>query len=201
MATRINHSSARKVINDKKKRKQRKNAFTVLGAILVVFLIIGGIVLLAQKSRPEKISRNFDPDDIVHDQPLVAVHEMAAFDPETIPFLPEDGPQPKIAFSETEYDFGVIGLKDVVSQEFVIANQGDAPLTISRAYTTCGCTTVEITASIIPPGKVAIAKLTFDAGYHDSGGKNVQRGLIIESNDPEFPKSEIWTQASVRMTP
>lgn len=201
MSTRINSSTARKMIKDKKQRSQRNRVLTVLGALLVIALFVGGIMFLVQKSQPLIVSKNFGPDDIVYGQPLVAVHEMVVFNPETIPFLPEDGPQPKIAFSESEYNFGVIGLNDVVSREFLIANQGKAPLTISRAYTTCGCTTVEITASVIPPGKAAIAKLTFDAGYHDSGGKTVQRGVIIESNDPQFPKSEIWTQASVRMSP
>ncbi|MDW7754529.1 MAG: DUF1573 domain-containing protein [Brevefilum sp.] len=201
MSGKIKYSSTRKMIINKKQRKNRQNAFTVSGIILVIALLIGGIVFLTVRARPAKISRDFDPEDIVHDQPLFAVHEMSVFDPDTIPFLPKDGPQPKIAFSENEHNFGVIGLKDVVTKEFIIANQGDAPLTIVNAYTTCGCTTVEISASLIPPGKGALAKLVFDAGFHDSGGLTVKRGLIIESNDPAFPKSEIWTQATVRTTP
>jgi hypothetical protein len=115
-----------------------------------------------------------------------------------IPFLPKDQAQPAIAVSETSYDFGRIGPTDVVERTFVIFNTGNAPLTISRAYTTCGCTTADITASSIPPGKVAVVTLTFDAGFHETAGQTVRRGLIIENNDPRGPKAEIWIQASVR---
>ena len=80
----------------------------------------------------------------------------------------------------------------------VLFNTGEAPLTISRAYTTCGCTTAEITARTIPPGKVASVTLTFDAGFHETAGQTVRRGLIIENNDPRNPKAEIWIQATVR---
>ena len=74
-------------------------------------------------------------------------------------------------------------------------------LTISRAYTTCGCTKAEFTSSIIPAGKVAIVTLVFDAGFHDVRGQTVRRGLIIENNDPDWPTVEIWAQASVRSSP
>ena len=89
----------------------------------------------------------------------------------------------------------------MVQHEFAIANVGDAPLTISRAYTTCGCTTADFTATVIPPGKVSIMTLTFDAGFHDAGGQTVRRGVIIENNDARNPQVEIWTQAAVRTTP
>jgi hypothetical protein len=114
-----------------------------------------------------------------------------------IPFLPKGEPQPNIVIPETSYDFGTIGVKDVVEQTFVIRNTGDAPLTISRAYTTCGCTTAEISASVIPPGSVATVKLIFDAGFHDAAGQTVRRGLIIENNDPEQSQTEIWVQAKI----
>ena len=201
MTNNINHSSVREMIKDKKQREMRKKALTIFSIIVVLAVLFGVIVVLAEKSRPAKVSQEFDREKIVYDQPLIAVHEMTVFDPNSIPFLPEDGPQPKIAFSENTYDFGSIGLSEVVSKEFIIANEGEAPLTISKAYTTCGCTTVEITARVIPPGKAALATLVFDAGFHDSGGQTVQRGLIIESNDPLFPKTEIWTRATVRLTP
>lgn len=201
MSRKISHSTARKMINKKKMRNNRKTAITVLGIVLVLAVLVGGFVIITENSRPATVSKDFSSEDIVYDQPFVAMHEMSAFDLNSIPFLPEGGPQPKISFSENRHDFGLIGLKDVVTKEFIIANDGDAPLTISKAYTTCGCTTVEISASVIPPGKAALARLVFDAGFHDSGGQTVQRGLIIESNDPAFPETQIWTQATVRTTP
>src|SRR5690606_38916554 len=98
---------------------------------------------------------------------------------------------------ESFYDFGRIGPQEVVEQTFVIRNEGQAPLTISRAYTTCGCTTAAFSASIIPPGKVATVRVIFDAGYHDAAGQTVRRGIIIENNDPDQSQTEIWVQAAV----
>jgi hypothetical protein len=114
-------------------------------------------------------------------------------------FLPEGGPQPKLVVTQDFFDFKQVGPTQIVEHQFVIANEGDAPLTISKAYTTCACTTADFSASIIPPGKIAIVTLIFDAGFHDVRGETVRRGLIIESNDPLNPHTEIWTQASVSL--
>jgi hypothetical protein len=135
--------------------------------------------------------------DVVYDRPISAIHEMG--DGLPIPFLPRDQAQPAILIPEKTYNFDSIGPKDVVERTFIIRNNGEAPLTISRAYTTCGCTTAEISASVIPPGKVAEITLVFDAGFHeDTSGQTVRRGLIIESNDPRQSQAEIWIQATVR---
>lgn len=134
-------------------------------------------------------------EDVVHGQPIHAVHEMGP-GPQ-IPFLPNNRPQPNIEVPGNVYDFGRVGARTILERRFVIRNTGDAPLTISRAYTTCGCTTAHLTAKVIPPGKAAEVTLTFDAGFHDTRGKLVQRGLIIENNDPRHPKAEIWVRAAV----
>jgi hypothetical protein len=138
----------------------------------------------------------YEAEDISYEKPLYAVHEMASGPP--IPFLPQDGPQPRIEISDKFFNFGSIGPTEVVTHEFTIANTGEAPLSINRAYTTCGCTTADFTSAIIPPGKVSIMTLRLDAGLHDVRGQTVRRGVIIENNDPNDSSAEIWIQASVR---
>jgi hypothetical protein len=140
-------------------------------------------------------TRLYASEDVVHGQPLHAVHEMRPGP--RIPFLPRSEPQPNIEVPDNVYDFGRVGASAILKRRFVIRNTGDAPLTISRAYTTCGCTTAHLTAKVIPPGKAAEVVLTFDAGFHDTRGKLVQRGLIIENTDPRHPKAEIWVRAAV----
>lgn len=170
---------------------------------LAIIVAVAGVILLGaagwgwwRDRQAVAAAVEYDPADVSYDQPYHAVHEMGSGPP--IPFLPQDGPQPEIGLGDDFYDFGSIGPTEVVSQEFVVANMGEAPLRISRAYTTCGCTTADFTSSVIPPGKVSIVTVTLDAGVHDVRGQTVRRGVIIENNDPSSPNVEIWLQASVR---
>ncbi len=163
----------------------------IAGALIVFSL---GYIYWSEQKNVQAV-QTYQADDVANIQPILAIHEMG--EGAAIPFLPKGEPQPNIVIPETSYDFGTIGAKDVVEQTFVIRNTGEAPLTISRAYTTCGCTKAEISASVIPPGSVATVKLVFDAGFHDAAGQTVRRGLIIENNDPEQSQAEIWIQAKV----
>ena len=183
----------------RKRRKRRR----VLPAILLVAIGVGLIgatwYLLAGRSSAQT-RFEYNSEDVVYDKPLTAVHEMEPLNLESIPFLPTDGPQPKISLSEDSYNFGTIGPTEVVTYDFAITNLGEAPLTISRVYTTCGCTTADFTATVIPPGKVSVVTMRLDAGFHDVSGQTVRRGIIIENNDPKTPQVEIWAQATVRRT-
>lgn len=178
------------------KRKRQKTIQLGVIVLGLVMVIASSIWLL--KGQRASAALDYNLEDIAYDRPLHAVHEMEGAKLDAIPFLPKADPQPKIEVSERFYDFGSIGPQEVVVKEFVIANLGEAPLTLSRAYTTCGCTTADFTGTVIPPGKVAIMTLTLDAGFHDVRGQTVRRGVIIENNDPRNPQMEIWTQASVR---
>ncbi|GJM40262.1 MAG: hypothetical protein DHS20C20_05440 [Ardenticatenaceae bacterium] len=180
------------------RQKRRKNNWMSLILLTLSLLILGvGLVAYTSSSPSASASSEYHLDDVAHDQPILAIHEMG--EGPVIPFLPQNQAQPKIQIPEKSFNFGTIGPQDVVEQEFIIRNVGDAPLTISRAYTTCGCTVAEISANVIPPGKVATINLIFDAGFHDTAGQTVRRGLIIENNDPQQSKAEIWVQAAVSL--
>jgi len=194
-------SSKQAILDRTRKRRQRQKLIPTILMTSFGVILIGLAVYFIAVAGSTKASFGYQPEDVVYDQPLNAIHEMDGTTVDQIAFLPSDGPQPKIAVSEDFHDFGNIGPTDVVTYDFVIANQGEAPLTISRAYTTCGCTTAQFTATVIPPGKVAVVTMTLDAGYHDVRGQTVRRGIIIENNDPKNPQAELWAQASVRNTP
>ena len=70
------------------------------------------------------------------------------------------------------------------------------PLVISSGYTTCGCTTAELSTAEIPVDKSGLVTVYFDP-QHASPGSVVRRGVILETNDPQKPQIEIWIQASV----
>lgn len=184
----MSRKAHRKHVPARAPRRKRASLVAVTAAVL-------GVAGAAYFYLTSEATPNYAPEEVVYDRPIHAVHEMRPGPP--IPFLPGGQRQPKIVLPDNTYDFGRIGARAVVKRQFVIRNAGEAPLTISRAYTTCGCTTADLTASVIPPGKVALATLTFDAGFHDTSGQNVRRGLIIENNDPSQSEAAIWIRASV----
>ncbi|MEM9245212.1 MAG: DUF1573 domain-containing protein, partial [Cyanobacteria bacterium P01_F01_bin.153] len=58
----------------------------------------------------------------------------------------------KMTFTETTYDFGTVNEGDEVRHTFHFQNTGKAPLLISDARSTCGCTVPEYPKNPIPPG-------------------------------------------------
>ena len=198
MATQsLSRKEQQRALHQRQTQRRRITAAVVIVGGVVLLVAVGWMLLNNRQTRAAIF--DFSAADVANDQPLNAVHEMGAGHP--IPYLPKGDPQPKIAIEERFYDFGTLGPTDVVTREFVIANVGEAPLTISRAYTTCGCTTADFTSVVIPPGKVSIMTVTFDAGFHDISGQTVRRGVIIENNDPGNSNAEIWVQVSVRSSP
>jgi hypothetical protein len=180
-----------------RRARQEKQMMIGIAAVGVLLLLFGVAYGLWGNKSADSVAFAYAPEDVVQDNGFQAVHEMEQG--MAIPFLPQDGPQPKINVSERFYNFGSIGPQDAVQRTFAIRNDGDAPLTISRAYTTCGCTVANFSARVIQPGQVAEVVLIFDAGFHDSGGQTVRRGLIIENNDRRQSQVEIWIQATVRL--
>ncbi len=177
------------------RRQGRWGPYLLMGVGLLLLVALGWQLWGGQGGSTAQAQ--YDPDDVVYDRPMHGVHEMEP-SKEPPPFLPEDGPQPRIEIPVRFYDLGVIPPSAEPSIVFVIRNTGQAPLTISRLYTTCGCTTADLTASVIPPGKVALLTVRFDADYHDVRGQTVRRGVILENNDRRQPQAEVWIQARVR---
>lgn len=91
-------------------------------------------------------------------QPL-AVNNPAAEAPAEKP----DGPLPTIKFAEELHDFGTIKDGDVVEHVFTFVNEGEAPLIISDAKATCGCTVPEWPKQPIAVGESGEIKVRFNS--------------------------------------
>jgi len=203
----------------KSKRSKRRNARSQRSSRGPLLLVGAGLVLLAglglwytlgnsgsnagASSSASAVSStasaqqvDYDPADVAHDQPLRAIHEMGASTSQP-PFLPKDGPQPKIEIMNDFQELGVVPPSAAPDVTYVVRNTGDAPLTISRMYTSCSCTTADLTSRVIPPGKIAILTAHFDADFHDVRGETVRRGVIMENNDRSHPQAEAWFQVTV----
>jgi len=102
--------------------------------------------------------------------------------------------QPRIFCEEMTFDFGSKDSSEIVDHIFVLKNTGSSDLVITAVRPACGCTAAELTRSTIPPGESAklSAKLTL-------AGRNgqVQKPILIESNDPANPALQLVMQGTV----
>lgn len=90
---------------------------------------------------------------------------------------------PKIVVPFTSFSFGDVYRGEVISQIFVIRNEGDAELEIKDFKGDCGCT-VTRTDRIIPPGKEGTAELEVQT-VSQTG--LINKTAILHTNDPEKP--------------
>ncbi len=83
--------------------------------------------------------------------------------PVATPAEKPEGPLPSFNFSEELHDFGTIKDGDVVEHVFSFTNTGAAPLIISDAKGSCGCTVPEWPKEPIPVGATGQLKVKFNS--------------------------------------
>lgn len=106
--------------------------------------------------------------------------------------------EPKIKFKETVWDFGKVKQGELLTHEFVFANEGDATLVIERVSTSCGCTAALVSADKIQPGKEGRVQIKFDTrGY----GGQVRKLIYVDSNDPSEAHRQLEVAADVEVPP
>lgn len=138
----------------------------------------------------------YQPEEVSVDKPILAVQGLPGG--AHYPISMGQGAAPGLDISPAYYDFGVIPADRQVEHTFVIRNRGAADLRIYRAYTTCEYTRAQFSATIIPPGKVALVTVRYDPQLHAVSGSTLRRGVVIESNDPDNLQSEIWVQVKIK---
>src|SRR5690242_19782167 len=74
-----------------------------------------------------------------------------------------DGKLPKMAFGDTNHDFGVINQGEKVSYTFKFKNDGNADLIISSAVGSCGCTVPHYPKGTVAAGDTGTVDVTFDS--------------------------------------
>lgn len=70
---------------------------------------------------------------------------------------------PVFQFEKEVYDFGEIKEGEKVSYDFKFKNIGDAPLIISSATATCGCTVPEYPKEPLAPGAEGVIRVIFNS--------------------------------------
>ena len=75
----------------------------------------------------------------------------------------EEEVMPAFIFEKEEHDFGILIDGEKVTYSFRFTNSGNAPLIISNAKGSCGCTVPNYPKEPIPPGASASIDVTFDS--------------------------------------
>ncbi|MEK6299308.1 MAG: DUF1573 domain-containing protein [Acidobacteriota bacterium] len=91
------------------------------------------------------------------------------------------------------YDFGDIYKGELISQIFVIRNEGDAELRIEGLSTGCGCSVID-SDKAIPPGKEGKAQLQVNTSSQNG---QISKIATLRTNDPERPNIVLTLSANI----
>lgn len=86
---------------------------------------------------------------------------------------------PKFSFNEETHDFGEIEEGTVAKHDFVFKNTGDAPLIITNAAGSCGCTVPEWPREPIAPGEEGTIHVEFNS---QGRAGNQQKQVTLSAN-------------------
>lgn len=101
---------------------------------------------------------------------------------------------PEAVVPEAIVDFGVVDKGTPIEHEFVIRNEGGAPLEIERVKATCGCTVTEHDAVIAPGASGRIHTVVDTSEFRGPIAKSVQ----VFTNDTRNPRLLLVVKADVQ---
>lgn len=136
---------------------------TLLSALIAVFgLIVTGCSNSDLESRVARLEgrvAELEGKSTANARATATAQPAKVSEPEVKP----EGPLPTFAFAEENHDFGTINEGDVVEHIFEFENTGDAPLIISDAKGSCGCTVPEWPKEPIGIGEKGQIKVKFNS--------------------------------------
>jgi hypothetical protein len=101
---------------------------------------------------------------------------------------------PKAVVAQKALTFDEILEGKIVTQAFLIENQGTAPLKVLEIRTSCGCTTAKRPGLIAPGGWDRIVVQADTNGY---GGRVFRKTIMVSTNDPLHPRIELQLSGTV----
>lgn len=103
-----------------------------------------------------------------------------------------EGPNLKVP-SQVNLDAQTAGV--TVETTLTLKNDGDAPLTIAKIKTPCGCTTTKIKDQVLQPGESAAVPVTIRTARLKG---NYDKTLHVLSDDPDSPKTPVRIQFEIQ---
>lgn len=101
---------------------------------------------------------------------------------------------PSVLVAEPVINAGTVPVGEPIEAEFVIENQGDAPLEILRVQPACGCTVAEYDETIEPGGTGRI-RATVDTTSEVGVNAKV---ISVLTNDPQTPRIRLTIESNVK---
>ena len=108
--------------------------------------------------------------------------------------LPAMAAAPRAVVEKPVVDVGPVKKGELIRQEFVIRNTGDAPLEITEVKPSCGCTVAEYD-KVIPPGGKGRVKMVVET---DAFGGGIAKSVSVFTNDPGNPRLNLVVKALIR---
>jgi hypothetical protein len=176
----------------------------VLGILVAVTVLVLGLLAFGNwmRSGPLAPRGAADPTGLLPlaqpVNPIAGFHDMEHMPNPNMPgqAVAASVPQANIDLPVLRWDWGAIPRMPHVQYTFPIQNTGNQPLLITSVVTSCGCTTADLSSSVIPAGQRADLVVTFDPNFHETSGP-VTRLVWLETNDPDLPVVELRLDANV----
>jgi len=92
----------------------------------------------------------------------------------------------KMAFEETQHEYGVVDAGEIVEHAFTFTNTGKVPLVINDARSTCGCTVPEYPKAPIAPGESGVINVRFNT--KGKFGQQIKPVTIVANTYPSETK-------------
>lgn len=126
----------------------------------------------------------------------VAGTALAAAEGQTAPAADSkpSGPQPKAVIPQPIADLAPVPKGETIKHDFVIKNEGDAPLEITSVRPACGCTIADYD-KVIPPGGTGKIHTELDTSNMNAGG--TAKTVSVFTSDPANPRFELTLMARV----
>lgn len=102
-----------------------------------------------------------------------------------------------IEFAKETHDYGSLDYAGDGTCEFKFTNTGNAPLIISNAKGSCGCTVPDWPRDPIMPGKSAVIKVKYDTKRPGA----INKSVTITSNASNSPSKVIRIKGNVGPKP
>ena len=101
---------------------------------------------------------------------------------------------PKAVVDKPVVDQGTAPVGEAINTDFIIRNEGDAPLQILRVSPACGCTVAQYDKEI-PPGGQGSVHTKIDTS--NMAGP-IAKSVAVFTNDPDTPSLQLTVKAEVR---